>query len=94
MPLFARSATATKLVRFLQVQMMLYRPGLAALSQGEAGARRLLRRSAYSHSASACVAAAQEMIVLCKKEAYASPNSSMQTPWWMNILCESAYFYV
>jgi hypothetical protein len=88
MPLSGRVLAGTDMYRFLQVQMMLYRPGLAALSHTEAHDTRKLRISAYSHSASACVAAAQEMIVLCKKEAYASPDSPMQTPWWMNILCE------
>jgi hypothetical protein len=77
---------------FLQVQIMLYRPGLAAMTMSSQSTRvnsRSFMKSAFLHSASACVSCGQEMISLCKRQMYGSPDSEMLTPWWMNILCKS-----
>jgi hypothetical protein len=76
--------------RFLQVQIMLYRPGLAAMllaDRLEPSSRKTLKQSTFSHSASACVVSAQELIALCRMQIHASTQSQMQAPWWMNVLC-------
>ena len=45
--------------------------------------------STLLYAATACITSSQDMIRICRRQAYGLPDSQMLTPWWMNILCES-----
>jgi len=76
---------------FLQARIMLYRPGLGlivARKQPAQSAQAMLD-STLLYAATACITTSQDMIHLCRRQAYGLSESQMLTPWWMNVLCKS-----
>ncbi|KAJ9644335.1 hypothetical protein H2204_001687 [Knufia peltigerae] len=77
--------------RYLQVCIMLYRPGLAELILADHDSSRTttslgLKQSTLLYITSSCLKNAQEMVGLCKAQINGHAESTMLTPWWMNIL--------
>lgn len=71
---------------------MLYRPGLAELILADHDSSRTttslgLKQSTLLYITSSCLKNAQEMVGLCKAQINGHAESTMLTPWWMNILC-------
>jgi hypothetical protein len=68
---------------------MLYRPGLGLIvaRNQPAPTTQAMLDSTLLYAATACITTSQDMIRLCRRQAYGLPESQMLTPWWMNVLC-------